>query len=97
MQFQNCLTWCGWSINFSLETIELTPLNTLKLKEQLFALLRSKRIKRKLLDQAAHLGDQIEVLACAVICRSALATRMHDIRARTRVACISVGETPKLY
>ena len=26
VQFQNCLTWCGWSINFLLETIELTPL-----------------------------------------------------------------------
>ena len=51
VQFQNCLTWCGWSINFSLETIELTPVKTLKLKEQLFALLRSKRIKRKLLEQ----------------------------------------------
>ena len=52
---ENCLTWCGWSINFSLETIELTPLKTLKLKEQLFALLRSKRIKRKLLEQVLGL------------------------------------------
>ena len=43
VQFQNCLTWCGWSINFLLETIELSPLKTLELKEQLHALLRSKK------------------------------------------------------
>ena len=55
VQFQNCLTWCGWSINFYLETIELTPLKTFKLKEQLHALLRSKRIKRKLLEQVLGL------------------------------------------
>ena len=51
----NCLTWCGWSINFSLETIELTPLKILKLKEQLSALLRPKRVKRKLLEQVLEL------------------------------------------
>ena len=55
VQFQDCLTWCGWSINFYRETIELTPLKTLKLKEQLRALLRSKRIKRKLLEQVLGL------------------------------------------
>ena len=55
VQFQYCLTWCGWSLNFSLETIDLTPLKTLKLKEQLFALLRSKRIKGKLLEQVLRI------------------------------------------
>ena len=37
------------------ETIELTPLKTLKLKEQLHALLRSKRVKRELLEQVLGL------------------------------------------
>ena len=78
MQFQNCLTWCGWSINFSLETIELTPLKTLKLKEQLFALLRSKRIKRKLLEQV--LGLLIWATSLSLELRSWLAPLYADLR-----------------
>ena len=74
-----------------MEAIELTPLKTLKLKEQLLALLRSNASKESFWNgsRAAHLGHQpkpkVEVLACAIIRRSALATRMHDIRARTPV------------
>ena len=90
MQFQHCLTWCGWSINFLLETIELTPPKTLKLKEQLHALLRSKRIKRKLLEQVLGLPG-IEVLACAFVCGSAFTTRLHDFHKRTPVACVPLG------
>ena len=78
MQLQNCLTWCGWSINFSLETIELTPLKTLKLKEQLFALLRSKRIKRKLLEQV--LGLLIWATSLSLELRSWLVPLHADLR-----------------
>ena len=77
VQFQNCLTWCGWSINFLLETIELTPLKTLKLKEQLRALLRSKRIKRKLLEQV--LGLLIWATSLSLELRSWLAPLYADL------------------
>ena len=76
----------------------LTPLKTLKLERAAVRTAPLQKNQKKAFGtspQAAHLGHQpkpgIEVLACAVICRSALATRMHDIRARTPVACISVG------
>ena len=77
VQFQNWLTWCGWSINFSLETIELTPLKTLKLKEQLGALLRSKRVKRKLLEQV--LGLLIWATSFSLELRSWLAPLYADL------------------
>ena len=87
VQFQDCLTWCGWSINFSMETTELTPLKTLKLKEQLLALLRSKRIKRKLLEQVLRL--LIWATSLSLELRSWLAPLYADLR--TPVACISVS------
>ena len=80
-------TWCGWSINFSLATIELTPLQTLKLKEQLFALLKKAFGASP---GAARLGHQPKsgIAACARLCRSALAAGMHDLCERTPVACV---------
>ena len=55
VQFQDALTWCGWNINFNLETIELTPVKTMKLIQQLRMLLKSGKVKRKLLEQALGL------------------------------------------
>ena len=103
VQFQNCLTWCGWSINFLLETIELTPLKTLKLKEQLHALLRSKRVKRKLLEQV--LGLLIWATSLGLELRSwlvPLCADLHsppgcDLRKRTPVACFPLSTKRKGY
>ena len=57
MQFQDSLPHLVWVERKlqSLDTIELTPLKTLKLKEQLRMLLRSGKVRRKLLEQVLGL------------------------------------------
>ena len=82
--------------HFSMETIKLTPLNTLKLKEQLLALSVRNASKEAFGtgSRPAHLGHHpepgVKVLACAILRRSALAAGMH-ISVHAPVACISVS------
>ena len=78
VQFQNSLTWCGWTINFNLETIELTPLKTAKLKEQLRMLRKSGRVKRKLLEQV--LGLLMWATSLSLELRAWLAPLYSDLR-----------------
>ena len=60
-QLSHSITWCGWSFHFGLETLHLTQPKLQKLREQLQALHRSKKVPRKLLealDDSARVGKQ---------------------------------------
>ena len=59
------IVWCGWSFNFSLETVHLAQPKLVKLREQLQALHRSKKVPRKLLE--ATLGLLICIETCAAL------------------------------
>ena len=107
MQFQNCLTWCGWSINFSLETIELTPLKTLKLKEQLFATSLSLELRSWLAPLYADLysppGCMISVHArlwpaflSALNAKAVLASPVHGIFMPLGSRVLEYQQTPTL-
>ena len=54
-QFQDSLIWCGWEINFSHDTIQLVSAKLMKLDALIKALLGSKRVLRKRLEQCIGL------------------------------------------
>ena len=75
---------------------ELTPLKTLKLKEQLFALLRSKQIKRKLLEQV--LGLLIWATSLSLELRSWIAPLYADLSVGTKLqSCTSFARALHFY
>ena len=54
-QFQDSLIWCGWEINFSHDTIQLVSAKLMKLDALIKALLGSKQVLRKTLEQCIGL------------------------------------------
>ena len=97
VHFQEALTWCGWNMYFSLETIELTPVKTMKLIEQLRVLLKSGKVKRKLLAQVLGLliwATSLSLeqgLARAALLGPACTSGLRDFRACATMARVSLG------
>ena len=54
-QFQDSLVWCGWEINFSHDTIQLVSAKLTKLDALIKALLGSRRVLRKTIEQCIGL------------------------------------------
>ena len=62
-QFQDCLVWCGWEINFAHDTIQLMKTKLVKLEDFIAALLGSGQKKGPpqnagAMHWVAHLGHQ---------------------------------------
>ena len=74
-QFQGSLIWCGWEINFSHDTIQLMSAKLTKLDALIKALLGSKRVLRKTLEQCLIWATSI-----ALHLRSWLAPLYSDLR-----------------
>ena len=54
-QFQDAITWCGWAVNFRLDTIQLTQAKIAKCIAQMQALLDKPKACRKLLEKTIGL------------------------------------------
>ena len=69
--------WCGWEINFSHDTIQLVSAKLMKLDALIKALLGSKRVLRKTLEQC--IGLLIWATSIALRLRSWLAPLYSDL------------------
>ena len=54
-QFQDAITWCGWEVNFRLDTIQLTQAKIAKCISQMQDLLDKPKASRKLLEKTIGL------------------------------------------
>ena len=76
-QFQDSLVWCGWEINFSHDTIQLVSAKLSKLNALIKALLGTRRVPRKTLEQC--IGLLIWATSIALHLRSWLAPLYSDL------------------
>ena len=54
-QWEACIQWCGWEINFDYDTIKLSQTKILKLLQLITELLQTPKVCRKLLERTIGL------------------------------------------
>ena len=77
-QLSQSIVWCGWTFHFGLETLHLAQPKLQKLRQQLQALHRSKKVSRKLLE--ATLGLLMWATSTCPHLRPYMAPLYRDLR-----------------